>query len=330
MEEYGIGVLGLGKFIPEILVENAVVEKTAGLALGEVEKKTGVKTRYIAKESDTASEMSAMASKQAMKRAQCGPLDIGVILGCTSSGDYKYPAMACKVHELLGTKNAAAYDLQANCTAFTVGLGTISDKMLCDPTIDYGIVVGTAIQSRYLDWKDPESAIYFGDGSSAAVLGKVPKGYGILANETYTNSRVFDSVRLRGGGSSFPLRPENINDGLQYQEINGMEVWKQVVQNQPKIIKKALEKINKTVEDVDFFIFHQANLNLINFLMKKLKLDMSKTFTNVERLGNTAEASIPLALCEAVEEGKIKRGDLVVLSGVGAGFTFGATVLRWF
>jgi len=125
------------------------------------------------------------------------------------------------------------------------------------------------------------------------------------------------------------MRPENINAALNYYEINGMEVWKQVVQNQPKVIKNALRKAGLSINDVNFFIFHQANMNLISYLMGKMRVDMNKTYTNVGEIGNTAEASMAIALCEAVQYGKIKNGDIVVISGVGAGFTFGASVFRW-
>jgi 3-oxoacyl-[acyl-carrier-protein] synthase-3 len=329
-EGYGVGILGVGKYLPGKIINSEDIEKKANLTPGEIKVKTGVVTRHIVEEHEKASEMSAAAAKDAMEMASITPEEIGVILGCTSTADYMYPAMACKVHDLLGAKNAAAYDIKANCTAFTVGLGMMNDKMLCDPNISYSVVIGTAIQSRYTNWEDPNTAIYFGDGVGAAVLGKVPKGYGVLACETFTNSRVYEAVRLRGGGSNHPMRAENINKGLQYQEIGGMEVWKQVIQNQPKVIKSALERIEKTSEDVDFFIFHQASLPLIEFLMGKMKIPAHKTYINVDRVGNTAEASIPLALCEAVYEGRIKRDDLIVLSGVGAGFTFGATILRWY
>ena len=191
-------------------------------------------------------------------------------------------------------------------------------------------MIGVALQSRYINWSDPESAIYFSDGAGAAVLGRVPEGYGVLGTELFTNSRVYEAVRLRGGGSSHPMRPENIHEGLQYYEINGMEVWKQVIQFQPKAVKKLLEKINKTTEDVDLFIFHQANLKLIEFLMAKMKQPMSKTFTNIAEIGNTADASLAITLCDAVVAGSIRRSDLVVVSGVGAGFTFGATAIRWY
>ena len=161
-------------------------------------------------------------------------------------------------------------------------------------------------------------------------MGRVPEGYGLLSTDLFTNPSVFEAVRLRGGGSSYPLRPENVNNGLQYYEMNGMEVWKQVIQYQPTVIRNALAKIGKKVEDVDFFIFHQDNLRLIEYLMAKMKQPMRKTYTNVAEIGNTADASLAIALCEAVEQNLLQRGNLVVISGVGAGFTFGASVIRWY
>lgn len=328
--ERNIGILGLGKYIPSVQLTNESVEKSAGLEPGTIQQKTGVESRFIVGPDETASGMSTIAAKQALERSGVAGADLNMIIGCTFSADYLTPAMACKVHQNLGAKRAVAFDLMANCTAFQVGLSVASDRMKVDGAIQHSLVLGTAIQSRFVNWSDPDSALYFGDGAGAAVLGPVPDGYGVLANDSYTNSQVYESVRIRGGGSTFPMRAENVNDGLQYYQINGMEVWKQVVQNQPTVIKSALAKIGKEVSDVDFFIFHQANLKLIEFLMGKMKQPMSKTHTNVAQIGNTAEASMVIALCEAVEQGKIERGDLVVISGVGAGFTFGASVMKWY
>lgn len=328
--DYGVGILGLGKYVPTKLLSNTDVETWTNQPIGSIEQKTGVKNRYIVNDDETASGISSAAALEALQHANISAEELGLILGCTFSPDYLSPAMACKVHNLLGAKNAAAFDLLANCTAFQVGLSTASEKMFFDPSIKYSLVLGTAIQSRFINWHDSNSAIYFGDGAGAAVIGKVPKGYGVLSSANYTNSSVYEAVRIRGGGSSFPLRKENVEQGLQFYEINGMEVWKQVVQHQPNVIKKALEKINMKLEEVDFFIFHQANLRLIEYLMGKLKLPMTKTYTNVAEIGNTGEASMVIALNDAVKLGKVKKDMIVVVSGVGAGFTFGATVMRWY
>jgi 3-oxoacyl-[acyl-carrier-protein] synthase-3 len=326
----GVGIIGVGKFIPKTVITNKQVEALTKIPADAILQKTGIVTRYIVEDHETASGISAQASLEAIEMAGIKPEQIGLIIGCTFTGDYVYPAMACKVQDLIGARNAGAFDLMANCTAFQIGLSVAADRMYSDSTISYALVIGTAVQSRFINWKDPESGIYFGDGAGAAILGRIPEGYGILATDIFTNGKVFDSVCLRGGGSSFPLRPENINDGLQYYEMNGMEVWKQVIQYQPKVIRRVLEKVEKTIADVDFFIFHQANLRLIEYLMGKMKQDMNKTFTNVAEIGNTAEASIPIALCDAVRQNRIKRDQLVVISGVGAGFIFGATVMRWY
>jgi len=325
----GVGVLGAGRYVPNKVITNQMLEKWTGVSAAKIVERIGVETRYIVEDHETASSMSASAAKQAMEMAGIQPSQIGLIIVCSFTGDYVFPAMACKVQELIKATNAAAFDLMANCTGFQVGVCVASDRMKCDQSIKYALVIGTALQSRYINWSDPDSALYFGDGAGAVILGPVPSGYGVLASEISSNGKVFEAVRMRGGGSSFPIRPENVNDGLQYYELNGLEVWKQVVQYQPLAIERSLAKIYKKTTDVDFFIFHQANLRLIEYLMGKMKQPMSKTFTNVENIGNTADASMAIALCDAMQAGCIKRDQLVVISGVGAGFIFGSTVILW-
>lgn len=329
VRDYGVGVVGVGKYLPEGRLTNADLEKLSGMPAADIEAKTGILERRLAAPGETASGMSAAAARDALAMAGITAEQLGLIVTCSFTGDYVYPAVSCKIQDLLGARNAGAFDLMANCTGFQVGLGVVSDRMIVDPTIEYALVIGAALQSPYIDRTDASSAMYFGDGAGAAVLGRVDAGYGIIANDVTANGRVFDAVRLRGGGSSFPMRADNVDKGLQYYEVQGLEVWKQVVQNQPVSMRRALAKVGKTVEDVDFFIFHQANLRLIEFLMGKMRLTMDKTVINVDQYGNTADASQAIALCDAVTQGRLKRDDLVVLSGVGAGFVFGTTVMRW-
>ncbi len=329
-KKYGVGIIGVGKYVPNKLITNDQIEEWTSLPKGTILEKTGIEKRYIVEEGETASNMSVLAARDAIKMAGIKPEEVGLIVCATFTGDYIYPAMACKVQSELGATNAGAFDVLANCTGFQVALSVASDRMLVDSSIKYSIVIGTALQSRFINWHDPNSAIYFGDGAGATVLGVVPEDYGILSTEIFSNGRVFDSVRLRGGGSSHPLRSDNVNDGLQYYEINGLEVWKQLVQYQPVAIRRSIEKAGLLISDIDFYIFHQANLRLIEYLMGKMKLPMIKTYTNVAQIGNTADASIAIALCEAIELNLIIRGQVLVISGVGAGFTFGSSVLRWY
>jgi 3-oxoacyl-[acyl-carrier-protein] synthase-3 len=328
-EEFGVSIVGVGGYVPTRAITNQQVSATTGLSVEEIVRRTGVEMRYSVADGETASGMSASAARDALAMAAVDAEQLGLVVGCTYSGDYVFPAMACRVAGLIGAKRAGAFDLLANCTGFQVGISVTADWMRQDQAVEFGLVLGTAVQSPYIDWQDDES-IYFGDGAGAAILGRVPAGYGILARDLFTNPTVYDSVRLRGGGSSHPMRRENVDEHLQYYEMNGLEVWKQVVQYQPQVIRGALNKIGMSVDDVDFFIFHQASLRLIEYLMAKMHHPMSKTYTNVAEIGNTADASLALALAGAVREERIKRGDVVVISGVGAGFTFGATVLRWY
>jgi 3-oxoacyl-[acyl-carrier-protein] synthase-3 len=329
IHDYGIGVIGVGKYLPNEEITNVQLEQWTGISASEIEAKTGIVTRRKAGKDEIASEMSAKAALMALESAGINADQIGLIVTCTFTGDYIYPAVSCKIQTLIGAKNAGTFDLMANCTGFQVGLGVVSDRMKVDPSIKYALVIGAALQSRFIDWTDGDSAVYFGDGVGAAVLAQVPKDFGILSNVVWSNGRVFDSVRLRGGGSSHPIREDNVNQKLQYYELDGKEVWKQVVQYQPKVINQSLEKLGKTIHDVDFFIFHQANLRLIEYLMKRMKKPMSMTITNMEKYGNTADASQAIALCDTVNSGVLKKNDLVVIAGVGAGFIFGATVIRW-
>lgn len=321
----------MGKYLPELTVANAVIESNTGIAPGFVEKKTGICSRRVATDHETTSHMSAAASRQALSRSLLSGADIQRVVSCSFTGDYLFPALAAKVHQLLGMTDAClVYDILANCTSFTVALDTVIPAMREDPSERHSLIVGSSRMSRLVNPKDPNTAFYFGDGAAAVVLGDVPDGFGYLCSAHQTNSRVYDSVRLRGGGTNIPWSALTAAPEAQYTEVNGLEVWKQVVQYQPSVIRAALAKIGKTTDDVDFFIFHQANLRLIEYLMAKMKQPMTKTFTNVQCLGNTADASMLLALCEAAEHRCLERGMLVVVSGVGAGFIFGATVMRWY
>ena len=326
----GIGVVAVGKCIPGKLMTTDEVARRCNSTSRWIMERTGIETRYFVEDGDTASGISSQAAEQALGRAGISAQDLDLIIGCTFSGDYRFPAMAAKVQDLLGARKAGAFDVLANCTGFQIGLTIAADRIKCDPALNYVLVLGTAVQSPYLNWGDPETSMFFGDGAGAAIVSRVPAGYGLLSTQINCNGRVYDAVRLRGGGSSHPLTADNINDGLQFYEMDGMETWKQLIQYQPVAIEQALAKAGLAVKDVNMFIFHQANLKLIQYLMGKMKLPMSKTYTNVERLGNTADASLSLALCEAVEENRIKRDDIVVVSGVGAGYIFGASVFRWY
>ena len=250
-----------------------------------------------------------------------------------SSLGNKYPilanALACKISQLLNLNEPGCFDVMANCTGFQTGLDIAFEKIKTSNNINKILVVAVAMQSRYIDWRDKNSAIYFGDGASAAIVSKVSKKFGHLGSSLISNTKVYDAVRMRGGGSSFVTSNYLKKKNNQKYEISGLEVWKQVVTNQPKNIRLALKDARLKPTDIDYFIFHQANYNLIKFLMHRLEIPISKTFITANKYGNTADASIGITLHEAVKKKKIKKNDIVLISGVGAGFIFGTTIVKW-
>lgn len=324
-----IGVVGTGKYIPEKLVTNEWVENQCGLESGYVALKTGIESRFFAEENQNASDLAYKAAIKAITDCGVDTDDINLVICCTFTSDYVYPSMSSKLHKMLGLRNAGTFDVMANCTGFQVGLSVGKDMMQGDRSIKHCLVVGAALQNRFINWTDPNASIYFGDGAGAAVLSDVPDGFGIIASDIFTKSESYEAVRMRGGGSSFPITEDNVNEGLQFYELNGIEVWKQAIVNQPKSIRRCLDKMNRTLDDVDHLIFHQANKNLIEYLMAKMRKPIGDTTINVTKYGNTADASIAITLDEAKSAGSLKKGDLVLISGVGAGFIFGTTALIW-
>ena len=201
--------------------------------------------------------------------------------------------------------------------------------MRLDPEIEYALVVGTEILSPYVDWSDVETAIYFSDGAGAAVLGRVPADRGIRASAFHTDSANFESVRLRGGGSSFPHGRDAGTERVATMEMNGLATWKQAVTHLPPTVRRACDKSGIPPSDVDLYVFHQANLALIRYTLQKMRVAPERTFTNVEEIGNAGAASMPIALCDAVRAGRLRDGARLVLAGVGAGFNFGASAWIW-
>ncbi len=327
--DFGVGISGLGKYLPRKTITNAELGKKIKILPSEISERSGITTRHFAGKDESASRMSADAANAALRQAGVKADKINLIICCTTSGDYLFPATAAKVQGLIGAEHAAAFDLSASAASFPLALGLAHDRLRSRPELNHILVIGTAVQSPFIDWRNHSLAALLGDGSGAALLSRVPVPYGILANESIVKGELFEAARLRGGGSAFPMKKDNVDQGLQYIEMDGPTIGREFLKTQPQLIDQALSRAGLKRSDIDLIIFHQANLRLIQYAMERLKLPMSKTYANVSRVGNTAEASIPMALCEAGEKGLIKRGSLVVLSGVGAGCILSVTVMRW-
>ena len=326
----GISITGVGHHLPDGVVTNESLCAELPVTSDWIIEKTGIKQRRIAKPEEHASDYAATAAKKALEMAQISSSEIDLIIACTFSADYIFPPLSAKVQLLLKAEHAQVFDIQANCTGFVTGLTVAADRMRSDPTVRNALVIGVEFLSRYIDKSDVNTAIYMSDGAGAAVLGRTLPEFGIQSSAFKTDSSNFESVRMRGGGSSFPFKNRQFDPQCDLMEMNGLATWKQAITHLPQVIRKACEKSCITLENIDFLVFHQANLRLIEYIMQKMRIDLSKTYTNVQDIGNAGSASLAIALSEAVQKSLLKQGDTVVLAAVGAGFNFGASVWHWY
>jgi 3-oxoacyl-[acyl-carrier-protein] synthase-3 len=325
----GVTIVGVGHHLPDHAEDNETLCRGLEVTPEWIVEKTGIQRRYIAGADESASDYAVKAAQRALEMAEIGADEVDLIIGCTFSGDYIFPPLSAKVQMELKAASAQIFDVQANCTGFVTGLTIASDRMKIDPSVRYALVIGVEFLSRYIDRTDVNTAIYLSDGAGAAVLSRTEPELGIKASAFHTDSSNYEAVRMRGGGSRFPLQGRSFDPAIDLMEMNGIATWKQAITHLPKVIRKACEKSGVELLSVDFLLFHQANLRLIEYIVRKLGFELSKTYTTVQLVGNTGSASLAIAMSEAVGKSLLKNGDLVVLAAVGAGFNFGASVWRW-
>ena len=321
-----VSIVGAGHSLAIREVGNIELCESLNVTPEWIEKKTGIKARRIAGKDETASSFALKASISALNDAGVRAGDIGLIIVATFSADYIFPAAAVRLQSDLGIRGGHAFDVQANCSGLVTALTLAAERMSCDESIPYALVVGLELCSRYTDSADFESAIYLSDGAGAIVLGR-SNVQGYIGSAFWTESSNYESVRLRGGGSNW--RESDRYESSKFMEMNGLATWRQAITFLPQVIKTVALKSDLEVESIEKFVFHQANLRLIEYLMKKMKRSMESTFINVDRIGNTGAASIAVAVSEAKSTGFFNDGEIVCLAGVGAGFTFGASLWRW-
>lgn len=325
----GIGIVGVGHHLPEQVEDNATLCRQLTVSPDWIVEKTGIQRRRLAAPGDSASGYAGAAARKALAMAGVKASEVDIVVACTFSGDYVFPPLSAKLHQDLGVRGGQIFDIQANCSGIVTGLTAASDRMRSDDELRHALVVGVELCSRFVERGDVNTSIYLSDGAGAIVLGRCESDGGIRASAFHTDSSNYESVRLRGGGSSHPLLGRAYDAAVDAMEMNGLATWKQAITHLPQVVRKACGRAGVDVAAVDCLVFHQANLRLIEYIVRKMGLDMRRTFTNVQEIGNTGSASIAIALSEAVEHGAIRPDDIVVLAGVGAGFNFGASVWRW-
>ncbi|GGP14417.1 beta-ketoacyl-ACP synthase III [Oceanobacillus neutriphilus] len=308
-----IGILGTGHYLPTNVVTNNDLEKIVDTNDEWIRTRTGILERRLATDDIDTSDMAYHASIEALKEADVKAADIDLILVATVTPDTAFPSIACLIQDRLGAVNAAAMDIGAACAGFMYGVIT-ANQFIAAGTYKNVLVVGTEKLSKITDWTDRSTCVLFGDGAGAAVIGEVSEGKGILSFELGANG---------AGGKELYLNKED------HIIMNGREVFKFAVRQMPESTINVVEKIGLSRDDVDYLVPHQANIRIMEAARERLGISEDKMAKSIERFGNNSSASIPMALSEAVKEGKIKDNDLVVLVGFGGGLTWGAVAMRW-
>lgn len=330
MKNESVGIIGAGHYLPSKIQSNEELCKLIPELTPEwIINKTGIKRRYHLAKGETASSIAIEACKNAIQNAKIDPKEIGLVIVASFSQDYLFPPMSAKIHSYFDLlKDCQIFDINTNCVGLVTALTIASERMKFDSSIKNALVIGVEVLSKFTNPIDKETAVFFSDGASAVVLGRVEQKFGFIDSKFMTDSSTYESVRMRGGGSLFPIAEKSKDLKVVYAEQNGLATWKQAVTNFPVVILNLLAKNNLSINEVDFFIFHQANGFLIDYLLKKMKVPQEKTYTNVEEIGNTGSASIGIALSEAYSKKLIKSGSNLVIAGVGAGFNFGACLFK--
>ncbi|MEW4192319.1 beta-ketoacyl-ACP synthase III [Bacillus altitudinis] len=307
------GIIGLGRYIPEKVLTNHDLEKMVETSDEWIRTRTGIEERRIASDDVNTSHMALAAAKKALADADVAAEDIDMILVATVTPDQAFPTVACMIQEQLGAHKACAMDISAACAGFMYGLVT-GKQFIESGTYKHVLVVGVEKLSRITDWDDRNTAVLFGDGAGAAVLGTVSEGKGILSFELGADG---------SGGKHLYL------DAKDHTIMNGREVFKFAVRQMGESSVNVIEKAGLSKEDVDFLIPHQANIRIMEAARERLELPVEKMSKTVHKYGNTSAASIPISLCEEIEAGKIHDGDVIVMVGFGGGLTWGAIAMRW-
>ncbi len=325
----GVGIIGIGSYAPEKVVTNKDLEKIVETSDEWIVSRTGIKQRHIAELGVATSDLAAQAAEKALLNAGVAADEIDLIIVATATPDMLFPSTACLVQDKIKASKAAAFDLSAGCSGFAYGLVTGS-QFIKAGLYKKVLVIGAETLSTILDWNDRNTCVLFGDGAGAVVLGEVPAGYGILGVDLGADGSGGELLKIPAGGSRIPATNASIEQRLHYLQMSGNDVFKFAVKVMGEAAIKALDNAGLSHTDVDCLIPHQANIRIIQSAAKRLKLPMEKVVVNVDKYGNTSAASIPLAMDEAIKDGKLKTDDIVVLVGFGAGLTWASCVIKWY
>ncbi len=321
-------IVSVGSYVPERILTNADLEKIVDTTDEWITTRTGIKERRLADDDEFTSDMAAIAATRAMERGGITPDQIDLIIVATITPDMLFPATACLVQQKLGARRAAAFDVEAACSGFLYAQ-EIGQQFIMSRTYDTVLVIGAEKLSAIVNWKDRNTCVLFGDGAGAAILQNRPNAHGLLTACMGAEGDKAELLCMPGGGSRVPATPISVAAGLHHLRMDGKETYKSAVNAMYTAAQEALRRCELDISQIKCVIPHQANRRIIDAVGERLGVKPEQLYVNVDRYGNTSAASVAIALDEAVQTGRILRGDLVLLVVFGAGLTWAAAVIEW-
>ena len=322
-----VTITGIGCYAPERVMTNDELAQIVDTSDEWIVERTGIRERRVAAADEALSDLALPAAKDALDQAGVDPADVDLVVVATVTPDMFFPSTGAIIADQLGAKDAAAYDLSAGCTGFVYAIAQ-AHGMVSAGLAQHALVVGGDVLSKIVDWQDRSTCVLFGDGAGAVVIERAPAG-GFLGFELGADGSGGQQLYMPAGGSRAPASAETVATRQHFAKMNGREVFKFATRVLVDSAEKVLEQSGVPVEDVDLYVPHQANVRIIDHARKKLGIPAERTVVNVDRYGNTSSGSIPLALGEAEAGGRLRAGDLVLMTGMGAGLTWGSALIEW-
>jgi len=322
-----VKIIGTGSYVPEKIVTNEYLETIVDTNAKWIEDNLGIKERRIAAKDEATSDLAYIAGARAIENANLTGNDIDLIIVATSTPDRPCPSTACFVQDKLKAYNAVAFDISAVCSGFLYGM-SVASQYIASGIYDNVLVIGADTFSKITDWTRRD-AVFFGDGAGAAVLSHAIDNEGFLAYRLYSDGRGRYNFTVPGGGSENPASIETVNQGLHYFKMDGKEVFKSATNLLPKAIIKVLEDTKLKIEDIDYMIPHQPSIGILKKTAEILNFPFEKVMTNMDKYANTSGGTIPILLDEVNRAGKLKKGNIIIFTAIGAGWTWGASIIKW-
>jgi 3-oxoacyl-[acyl-carrier-protein] synthase-3 len=322
-----VSIIGTGVYLPEKTVTNRDLEKIVDTTDEWIYSRTGMHERRIARDDQATSDLAAEAAKAALADAGIGAEEVDLLIVATLSPDMFFPSTACFVQAKIGAKNAYCYDLGAACSGSLYALETAKNQIACG-AVNTALIIGAEKMSTFIDWKDRNTCVLFGDGAGAMVLRATGAKHGIMKGVFGSDGTLAHQLWTPGGGSRNPMTHEMLDQNMQYLKMEGREVYKHAVMQMTQSSIDALEKNGLSADDVKLFVPHQANARIIDAIGKRLDVQ-DRMFLNVEKYANTSAAALPIAIDEAAKSVRIAKGELMLLVAFGGGFTWGANIVEW-